>query len=247
MRNVAPLVLIVSCISCTIARAAEPDLPPALKTYMGRQVAQTMHYAGAPWLIRESRDREEDTATLMKVLDAQPGDTVADLGCGNGFYSLRLGKQIGPKGVVLAVDIQTEMLRLLKARAAEQEVENIRPILGTLIDPKLPEKSIDLALLVDVYHEFSHPVQMLKEIRASLAPRGRLAMVEFRSEDPDVPIKRLHKMSKPQIMKELSANGFKLVGQYDKLPWQHVMFFARDDSPLEAVKPTVWKKQSAGR
>jgi SAM-dependent methyltransferase len=228
------------------ALAAEPELPPALKTYLGREVAQTMHFLGAPWLIRESRDREEDTTTLMKILGAKPGDTVADLGCGNGFYSLRLAKQIGPEGEVLAVDIQPEMLRLLKARADEQEIDTIKPILGTLIDPKLPAKSLDLALLVDVYHEFSHPVQMLKEIRAGLKPEGRLALVEFRSEDADVPIKPLHKMSKAQMMKELSANGFKLVGQFDELPWQHVMFFARDDSPLDAVEPIKWEKPKSG-
>jgi ubiquinone/menaquinone biosynthesis C-methylase UbiE len=152
------------------------------------------------------------------------------MGCGNGFYTLKLAKIVGDKGKVLAVDIQREMLELLKDRAKEEKISNIEPVLGTLIDPKLPKESIDLMLLVDVYHEFSHPEQMLTAMRKSLKPTGRLALVEFRAEDPNVPIKPLHKMSKEQIMKELPPNGFKLVGQFDKLPWQHLMFFQRDDT-----------------
>ncbi len=215
--------------------------PPALKTYHGRQIAQTMHYAGAPWLVRESRQREEDCRTLLRELQLTLGSTVCDLGCGNGFYTLELAKQVGPQGTVIAVDIQAEMLRLLQARAAEQQVENIRPVLGTVADPKLPVASVDLCLLVDVYHEFSHPGQMLQAIRTSLKPRGRVALAEFRLEDPNVPIKPLHKMSKQQIMKEFPPAGFKLVGQFDGLPWQHLMFFARDDSPLPAIE---WRPPS---
>jgi SAM-dependent methyltransferase len=223
------------------AARAEDELPPALTEYLGREVAQTMHYAGAPWLVRESREREEDCSTLMKVLPLEPGQTVCDLGCGNGFYTLKLAEIVGEKGKVLAVDIQSEMLRLLQSRAEEAKIANIEPLLGTLIDPKLPAGKVDLVLLVDVYHEFSHPVHMLKAVRDCLSPQGRLALVEFRLEDPDVPIKTLHKMTKAQIMKELPTNGLKLVGQFDGLPWQHVMFFARDDSPLEEVAPIEWK------
>jgi ubiquinone/menaquinone biosynthesis C-methylase UbiE len=199
-------------------------------TYMGREIAQTMHYLGAPWLTRESRDREEDCHTLLEALEIKPGETVCDMGCGNGFYAVRIAKLLGDSGKVIAVDIQREMLELLKERAAAERITNIDTVLGTIIDPKLPEASIDLMLLVDVYHEFSHPQEMLAAIRKSLKPDGRVALVEFRAEDPKVPIKPLHKMSKVQIMKEFPPNGFKLVEEFDELPWQHLMFFQRDDA-----------------
>ncbi len=222
-------ILVWHCFAlCRIAVAEDSAIPLPLKEYKGREIAQTMHYLGAPWLTRESREREEDCKTMLAALHVQPGDVVCDLGCGNGFYTLKLVKLVGEKGRVLAVDIQREMLGLLKDRAAEEKVTNIEPILGTLVDPKLPDGAVDLVLLVDVYHEFSHPEQMLAAIRKSLKPTGRVALVEFRAEDPNVPIKPLHKMSKAQIMKEFPPNGFKLVEEFDKLPWQHLMFFQRD-------------------
>lgn len=211
-----------------LALAEDPAIPPPLKEYKGREIAQTMHYLGAPWLTRESREREEDCKTMLAALNVKPGDVVCDLGCGNGFYTLKISQLVGEKGRVLAVDIQREMLGLLKDRAAEEKVSNIEPVLGTLVDPKIPAGTVDLVLLVDVYHEFSHPEQMLAAIRKSLKPAGRVALVEFRAEDPNVPIKPLHKMSKAQIMKEFPPNGFKLVEEFDKLPWQHLMFFQRD-------------------
>ena len=206
------------------------ELPPALTHYKGREIAKTMHYKGAPWLIREERQREEDCTTMLGELRLKPGMFVCDMGCGNGFYSLSMAKQIGPDGRVLAVDIQPEMLRLLQARAEEADVSNIEPILGSLIDPKLPKAGVDLILCVDVYHEFSHPEHMLAAMRSALKPNGVVVLVEFRSEDPDVPIKQLHKMSKAQILKELLPNGFKLVREFDDLPWQHMMFFGRDET-----------------
>jgi ubiquinone/menaquinone biosynthesis C-methylase UbiE len=217
------------------AAAKEDVIPPPLTEYKGREIAQTMHYLGAPWLTRESRDREEDCNTLLAALKLKPGDTVCDLGCGNGFYSVKIAKLVGEKGRVIGVDIQREMLGLLKDRATEEKVRNIEPVLGTVVDPKLPAASVDLVLLVDVYHEFSHPEQMLAAIRKSLKPTGRVALAEFRAEDPNVPIKPLHKMSKAQIMKEFPPNGFKLVEEFDKLPWQHLMFFQRDDARPAAV------------
>lgn len=207
---------------------AGKEIPPAREKYMGRTIARTMHYAGAPWLTRESREREEDCTKLLKALNLEEGQTVCDLGCGNGFYTLKLAKLVGEEGKVLAVDIQPEMLQLLKRRAKQAEIENIELVLGTLIDPKLPKGKVDLVLLVDVYHEFSHPEHMLRRIRESLSEEGRVALGEFRAEDPQVPIKPLHKMSKKQIMKEWTANGFKLAEEYDQLPWQHLMFFQRD-------------------
>lgn len=220
--------LIVSALVMLAPLVRADDAPPALTHYMGREIAQTMHYTGAPWLVRESRQREEDCQTLLEVLKVQPGQVVCDMGCGNGFYTLPLARLVGGEGRVLAVDIQQEMLRLLEARAKEEGLENIEPVLGLPHDPLLPEGALDLVLLVDVYHELSHPQQMLQAIRRSLKPEGRIVLVEFRLEDPDVPIKLLHKMSKAQIMKELPANGYKLVEQFDGLPWQHVMFFTRD-------------------
>jgi ubiquinone/menaquinone biosynthesis C-methylase UbiE len=215
---------------------AQSDLiPPPLTTYKGREIAQTMHYLGAPWLTRESRDREEDCATLLEALRIKRGDIVCDMGCGNGFYSLRIAPLTGETGRVIAVDIQREMLELLKERAAAERITNIETVLGTVVDPRLEPESIDLMFMVDVYHEFSHPEHMLAAIRRSLKRTGRVALVEFRAEDPAVPIKPLHKMSKAQIMKEFPPNGFKLVEEFDKLPWQHLMFFQRDDAD---EKPT---------
>jgi ubiquinone/menaquinone biosynthesis C-methylase UbiE len=218
-----------------IVWADEPDAAPP-KFYQGREIAQTMHYLGAPWLTRESREREEDCKTLLAALKVKPGDTVCDMGCGNGFYTLKLAKLVGKDGRVVAVDIQPEMLELLKATAKAEKITNIEPALGTVTDPKLPEGKIDLMLLVDVYHEFSNPEEMLAAIRKSLKPNGRVALAEFRAEDPKVPIKPLHKMSKAQIMKEFPANGFKLVEEFDKLPWQHLMFFKLEGAKLGEPK-----------
>ena len=210
---------------------ADGAMPPPLTEYKGRKIAQTMHYTGAPWLVRESREREEDCSTLLKILKLKPGQVVCDMGCGNGFYTIKIAKLVGSEGRVLAVDIQEEMLVMLKKAARMAEVNNIEPILGTFVDPKLPDGKMDMVLLVDVYHEFSNPEEMLRAIRKSLKPDGRMVQVEFRTEDPKVPIKPEHKMSKAQILKEIIPIGFKLVDQFDGLPWQHVMFFQRDDAP----------------
>ncbi len=206
-----------------------PAIPPAMTEYMGRSIAQTMHYLGAPWLVRESRQREEDCQTMLKQLGITEGMVVCDMGCGNGFYTLELARLVGERGRVLAVDIQPEMLRLLQARADEAELENIELISGTVVDPRLPADQVDVILCVDVYHEFSHPTQMLAAMRRALSPQGVVVLVEFREEDPQVPIKPLHKMSKAQINKELLANGFRLSREFDDLPWQHMMCFARAD------------------
>jgi SAM-dependent methyltransferase len=201
------------------------------KRYKGREIAVTMHYLGAPWLVRESRQREEDCALLLDALNIKHGQTVCDLGCGNGFYTLQLAKLVGEQGKVLAVDIQPEMLHLLDERAKAEQITNIEPITGTQVDPGLQPESVDLILLVDVYHEFSYPHQMLQAMRRALKPGGRIALAEFREEDPGVPIKPLHKMSKKQILKEFPPSGFKLVEEFEKLPWQHLMFFGRAETP----------------
>ena len=222
------IVLTIYFVTWSVACPAKEKRSSGRTHYMGREIAVTMHYTGAPWLVRESREREEECSTLLKALNLKPDDVVCDLGCGNGFYALKIAKQV-PQGKVIGVDIQPQMLRMLRERARVSRVKNIELVLGTLSDPKLPPDQVDLVFCVDAYHEFSHPEKMLRAIRKSLTKNGRLALVEFRAEDPLVPIKPLHKMSKRQILKELIPNGFKLVGQFDSLPWQHVMFFGRDE------------------
>jgi ubiquinone/menaquinone biosynthesis C-methylase UbiE len=199
-------------------------IPPAQTHHFGREIAQTMHFTGAPWLVRESRQREEDCRTMLQALGVKPGQTVCDMGCGNGFYTLQLARLVGPRGMVYAVDIQPEMLQMLVRNAADARLANIRPVLGTPIDPRLPAGEIDLMLCVDVYHEFSHPEAMLGKIKDSLAPDGLLVLVEFRGEDPAVPIKPLHKMTKAQVRAELEPAGFAMVREFDRLPWQHLLF-----------------------
>ena len=201
------------------------EIPPPQTHHLGREIAQTMHFTGAPWLVRESRQREEDCRMLLKALAVRPGTTVCDMGCGNGFYTLELARLVGPRGLVYAVDIQPEMLRMLAQRAAELRLTNIRPVLGTAVDPRLPPGKIDMVLCVDVYHEFSHPVAMLARIRESLADGGVLVLAEFRGEDQAVPIKPLHKMTKAQVRAELEPAGFELGREFDRLPWQHLLFY----------------------
>ena len=217
------------------AAEAEEEIPPGLKVYMGRKIAQTMHWMGAEWLTRTRREREEAGTVMFEQLKIKPGQRVCDMGCGNGYYTLPMAKAVGKEGRVYAVDIQKEMLTMLRRRADKEELENIIYVHGELHDPKLPRERVDLLLMVDVYHEFSHPVHMLKAIRESLAPGGRVALVEYRAEDDTVPIKPDHKMSKKQIMKEYTANGFKLVESFDELPWQHLMFFEVAEDPEEGA------------
>jgi len=208
----------------------------ARKTYLGRVLAQPMSHLGASWLVRPERDQEENASLSFRQLKLQPGMTVCDLGCGNGYWTLPMAREVGSNGRVLAVDIQAEMLQKLRERSAQFNYTHIEPIRSTVSDPRLPENQVDLLLMVDVYHEFSHPESMLWGIRRSLKSNGVVALLEYREEDPRVPIKPLHKMSKNQILKEYKENGFKLVREFNELPWQHLMFFARDDSPLPEIE-----------
>jgi ubiquinone/menaquinone biosynthesis C-methylase UbiE len=194
---------------------------------MGRRIAQTMHYTGAEWLIRENRESEERCSLMLANLGVKPGMTIVDMGCGNGFYSLKMAQMTGKKGRVLAVDVQPQMLLYLRKRMEEAEVDNITPILGSFHSPRLPANTVDLILMVDVYHEFSHPERMLQEMRESLKPDGLMVLLEYREEDPEVPIKRLHKMSKAQVDREMEANGFERAKQFEKLPWQHMLFYKK--------------------
>ena len=233
---VSRLFIVLLLLSLAAPALAQDDTRPrkAKKTrplteYMGREIAMTMHYAGAEWLLRNEREREERCSLLLDNLGLKTGMTVCDMGCGNGFYALPIAKLLGPRGRVLAVDIQPEMLFLLRERMELEGIRNITPILGSVDDPYLPEGTVDLAILVDVYHEFGFPEEMLAALRKSLKPTGRIVLVEFRAEDDDVPIKPEHKMSKAQILKELEANGFALKRSFDELPWQHMMWFGKGE------------------
>jgi ubiquinone/menaquinone biosynthesis C-methylase UbiE len=208
---------------------------PGLTEYMGRNVAQTMHYTGAAWLIRTKRDREEAATLMRSKLELKPGMTVCDLGCGNGYHTFPMAKEVAPSGKIYGVEIQEPYLKMLEEAAKKQEVTNFVPVLGLLHDPQLPDNTFDLILLVDVYHEFSHPVEMLAAMRKALKPDGKLVLVEFRAEDESVPIKPEHKMSKAQINKEMNANGYTCVKEYDELPWQHMMWFGKTAEATGAV------------
>ena len=166
---------------------------------------------------------------IMDALGVGEGVVVADLGAGSGWFTIWLAGRVGPNGVVYAEDIQRQMIDSITRRVERLGLKNVKPVLGTTTDPKLPQP-VDLVLMVDVYHEFSHPVQMLSALRKALKPNGLIALVEFRAEDPTVLIRAEHKMTKAQILKEYTANGFKVAKEYDRLPWQHLMFMQRDES-----------------
>jgi ubiquinone/menaquinone biosynthesis C-methylase UbiE len=198
------------------------------KFYMGREIAIVMGHEAAGWLERPEREKEEKPSKLLPLLKLKPGDVVADVGAGSGFYSFKLAPLVGEKGKVLANDIQKEMLDIIKARAKELKITNVEPVLGTITDPKLPPAGVDMILLVDVYHEFDHPYEMTEAMVKSLKPGGRLVFVEFRLEDEDVPIKLVHKMSEKQVKKEMSLfPELKHVKTHADLPWQHVIVFEK--------------------
>ena len=207
-----------------------PEPAPAPGTFEGRELAQTMSHLGAPWLTRAERDAEENTSLLHERLALTPGQVACDLGAGNGYHTLLMAEAVGEQGQVIASDLQPQMLELLAARARAAGLDNIRTVLASPGAPALPSAGCDLILLVDVYHEFAEPERMLEAMRAALSERGRVALVEYREEDPEVPIKALHKMSKQQILREYLPRGFSLVEEFDGLPWQHLMFFAASGS-----------------
>lgn len=193
----------------------------------GRRFADVMSHRGAPWLDRVERDREENTTRAIELLGLRPGMVVADVGAGSGYYTERIAGRVGPTGKVLAVDIQPEMLELLGARVARLGLANVELIRSTEDDPRLPTGAVDLIVMVDVYHELSQPQVMLRRMQTALAPGGRIAILEYRKEDPAVPIRLEHKMSVAEAVAEFTAEGFRLDQRVDALPWQHLLFFAR--------------------
>jgi len=190
-----------------------------------RQPAPVMGTGGADWLIRPERIKEEDPDRMLAALDIKKGSVVADVGAGVGYHVWRLSSIVGPEGKVFAEDIQEGMLRMLEKNIDERKLTNVQIVLGTPTDPKLPEGKLDLVLMVDVYHEFADPVAMMGRIRKALKPDGRVVLVEFRKEDPNVPIQPLHKMSVQDVRGELEPMGFKFQKVLDFLPWQHILFF----------------------
>lgn len=197
------------------------------KFFLGREIAHVMGHQGADWLERPEREQEERASLVIPALKLKPGDKVADLGCGTGYFSWRLAQAVGSNGVVYGVDIQQEMLDLLAAQMKQRAVANVKPVLGTITDPKLPARGVDLVLMVDVYHEFDHPFEMMEKICAALKPGGRVAFVEFRGEDPAVPIKPLHKMTEAQVRKEMAVHPLEWVETIRTLPRQHLIIFRR--------------------
>ena len=239
----AAFLLFVTAFSC---RADDPAAPPPQpvaepqpvyetrpatrdgigKFYMGREIAQVMGHQGAPWLERAEREEEERPQKLVELMALRPTDVVADIGAGTGYFSFRIAPKV-PQGRVLAVDIQQEMLDLLRDAAAKRGVKNVEPVLGKVDDPNLPAGQVDVALMVDAYHEFDHPREMMEGIVKGLKPGGRVVLVEYRGEDPEVPIKPLHKMTEAQAKKEMAAVGLRHLKTHPDLPRQHVMVFQK--------------------
>ncbi len=197
------------------------------RVYMGREIAQVMGHQGADWLERKERIQEERPDLLHSLLKLKPGMAVADIGAGTGYHSWRMAEEVGPTGKVYAVDIQPEMLALLATNMTHHGVTNVQGVLGTPMNPRLPANAIDLVLLVDVYHEFDHPREMLAAIVGALKPGGRVAFVEYRAEDPTVPIKTLHKMTEAQVRKEAEVFPLEWVETRRELPWQHVVIYRK--------------------
>ncbi len=196
------------------------------KIYMGREISHVMGHLGAAWLERPEREREERTDLLVANLPLTPDAVVADIGAGTGYFSFPVAAEV-PDGRVLAVDIQPEMLAIVEARKAQLGITNVQPVLGTITSPNLPANTVDLAFIVDAYHEFSHPLEMGRGIVEALKPGGQLVLIEYRGEDPSVPIKRLHKMTQAQARREMQALGLEWVRTEDFLPQQHFMVFAK--------------------
>lgn len=209
-----------------------PGSPDGIgKWFLGREIAHFMTHHGAPWLERPEREDEEQPRTLLASLDLQPGNVVADVGCGSGYFTWRLAKEVGPTGKVFATDIQPEMIAILRTNMVARGITNVVPVLSTPRDTRLPTNSLDLILLVDVYHECDFPYEMARGMTAALKPGGRLVFVEYRGEDRWVPIKPLHKMTEAQVRREMSYHDLEWVQTRNVLPRQHVLVFRRRPSP----------------
>ena len=204
---------------------AAPGWSQTAHPVTGRQFAGVMGPGGAGWLVRSEREQEEEPDKALAALEIPKGAKVADIGAGVGYFTWRIADVVGPAGMVYANDIQPEMIQMLKKNIKEHGLTNVQPVLGKIDDPMLPKSAIDLALLVDVYHEFSEPQKMLDRIRESLKPDGRLVLLEYRKEDPKVPIRPEHKMAVAEVKAEVEPEGFKLEKVLEILPRQHILIF----------------------
>jgi ubiquinone/menaquinone biosynthesis C-methylase UbiE len=210
--------------------AACTTVSPAAQstTATQRQSAPVMGVGGADWLVRPERIQEEDPDRMLAALDIPKGSVVADIGAGVGYHVWRLAEIVGPTGKVIGEDIQPGMIELMKKNIETRKLRNVEIILGTPDDPKLPQAALDLVLMVDVYHEFSDPIPMMRHIQRAMKPNGRVVLVEFRKEDPNVPIQPLHKMSVQDVRLELEPLGFKFQQALEFLPWQHILIFSNN-------------------
>jgi SAM-dependent methyltransferase len=227
MLRAQPRVIVAAVLAAALALTASAHTSQGVHPVSGRTFAAVMGASGAGWLERAEREAEEAPETALDALNIKKGSTVADVGAGSGYFTVRLSARVGAAGRVLATDLQPEMLDLLRTRLAERRITNVTLIQGAIDDPKLPASSIDLALLVDVYHEFSAPQAMLRRIREALKPDGRLVLLEYRKEDPNVPIRFEHKMSVAEAKLEVEDERFQLVAVDERLPRQHILIFAR--------------------
>ena len=229
-RKWAALFVLIGAFGALPAFAQYTDIPASSdgigKLYMGREIARVMGHEGADWLERPQRVTEEQPDKVIDAMQLKPTDVVADIGAGTGYFSIRIAKKV-PQGSVIGEDIQPEMIAFMRQNMADAEVTNVRPLLGTTEDPHLPVAAVDKVLMVDAYHEFDQPLEMMRGIVRGLKPDGQVVFVEYRGEDPAVPILPHHKMTEAQLSSEMNAVGLHLVRRYEELPWQHVLIYGR--------------------
>ncbi len=218
--------LAVAAIVAAVAAAAAAQ-PGLRHPVSGRVIASVMGYEGAAWLERPEREREESPSKAVAALEIKPGQIVADVGAGSGYYTVRLAQRVGATGKVYATDIQPQMLTLVRERVARERLTQVEVVQATETDPRLPQGQLDLILMVDVYHELARPQEVLRQLRTALKPDGRLVLIEFRKESAWVPIREEHKMSVKEARMELEAEGYRFDRVIDVLPWQHILVFRR--------------------
>jgi len=219
---------LAAVVVATIAILAQA---PGVHPVSGRRYAGVMSYEGAAWLDREERDVEEEPDRALDAIRIQKGSTVADVGAGSGYMTVRMARRVGPEGRVYATDLQPQMLAMLRERLQKERIANVTPVQGAIDDPRLPPETLDLILMVDVYHELSEPQKMLRGLRAALKPGGRLVLLEYKKEDPSIPIRLEHKMTVAEAKLEVEAEGFKLARVGTELPRQHILVFEKPSSP----------------
>jgi len=239
MKNTLSLIFFITCFLIFDKSLAQVDEKGSIYTYktgdfngigkwyMGREIAYVMGFQGIDWLERSEREKEEDVSTLIKNMKVKSVDHIADIGAGSGYHAFKLASLV-KNGLIYAVDIQSEMLNEIELKKKSNKISNIKTILGSEKGIDLPKHSLDKVLLVDVYHEFSYPFEMIKSIKDALKPNGLLFLIEYRGEDSSVPIKKIHKMTEKQSVLEMKAAGFKLKENINNLPWQHCMIFEKN-------------------